>query len=167
MSFWNQRRTSEDVFCMEVTELQRERGKRLLLAQQMICTICFSPPRERWIVFFCLFFYFCEFLAHFDRSVLWYDSSYPPLFPRILFCSSDMFVSPGWRAFSSCASMRGSSIRLQMKSFFDNRLLGSGSVPRLHAVILRCSLIALKELPQPPDLDLSGSRGFHSTVTVL
>lgn len=55
----------------------------------------------------------------------------------------------------------------QMKSFFDNRLLGSGSVARLHAVILRCSLIALKELPQPPDLDLSGSRGFYSTVTTV
>ena len=40
-------------------------------------------------------------------------------------------------------------------------------MPRLHADIGRCSLIALKELPQPPDLDLSGSRGFHSSVTVL
>lgn len=54
-----------------------------------------------------------------------------------------------------------------MKRLFDSRLVGSGSLPGLHAVILRFSLIALEEQPLPPDLDLSDSRGFRSTVSTL
>lgn len=81
-----------------------------------------------------------------------------------------MFASPRQYAFycfhpaNQCEEVQHI---LQMKRLFDNRLLGSGSLPGLHTVILRFSLIALEERPRPPDLDLSGSRGFHSTVGVL
>lgn len=55
----------------------------------------------------------------------------------------------------------------QMKRLFDSRLVGSGSLPGLHAVILRFSLIALEEQPRAPDLDLSDSRGFRRFQHVL
>lgn len=55
----------------------------------------------------------------------------------------------------------------QMRGLFLNRLLGSGSLPGLHTVILRFSLIALQERPGPPDLDLSGTRGFQLMVIGL
>lgn len=89
--------------------------------------------------FFVVFFYFFEFLAHFDRSVLWYDSSYPPLFPCILFWSSDMFVPLSWRAFLSFESMRGSSIHPTDEELFWQsapRIRVSAQTSRCHFKML-------------------------------
>ncbi len=93
-------------FAWHSQNCKEREGKDCCWHNRWFVQFVFLPPRERWIVF-----YFFEFLAHVDRSVLWYDSSCPPSFPCILFWSSDMFVSLSWCAFSSCESMRESSIR--------------------------------------------------------
>lgn len=62
--------------------------------------------------------------------------------------------------------MQGSLIHpTDVKAFFFSPRIGvSAQSPGCHFKMLFNSI---KELLQPSDLDLSGSRGFHSSVTVL
>lgn len=98
-----------------------------------------------------------------------YDSTYSPLFSCLSVDIMVCFSLPMcFLLFSHPANQCGQFGHIpQMRGLFVNRLLGSGSLPGLHTVILRFSLIALEEQPQPPDLDLSGSRGFHLMVIGL
>lgn len=94
------------------------------------------------------------------------DSTYPPPFSCLCSCSGLFFFA--FLLFSHPANQcRQFGPIPQMRGLFVNRLLGSGSLPGRHTVILRFSLIALQERPQPPDLDLSGSGGFHLMVIGL
>ena len=71
--------------------------------------------------------------------MLYYDSSHPPLFPCILFSGSDMFVSFSWCTFSSCESMRESSIHSADDELFwqsPPRIRVNAQTPRCHFKML-------------------------------
>lgn len=155
-------------FAWNSQNCKEREGKDCYWHSRWFVQFVFLPPGKDELFFFFLFFFISlNFLliltglcSGMTPAILHYFPASCSEAVTCLFPSADVL---------SCPSNQCEEVQYipQMKSFFDNRLLGSGSVPRLHAVILRCSLIALKELPQPPDLDLSGSRGFHSTVTGL
>lgn len=121
------------------------------------------------LIYIWVFVSLLQILTRFDRPVLQCDSSYSPtLFLCTLFdvvaclCNSKLLCILLLQI-NELTSIHPTDVR----AFLTDQLLESGSVSRLYAVILRCSLIALTALLLPSDLDLSGSRGFHSTVTVL
>lgn len=142
------------VLHIELTEPQREKEKTSLPAQQMICTICFSPLRkdELCLRFKEVFLYYFILLFFISLNFLFIltglcSGKIPALLHYFPAASSAVvtWVYLGWSAFSSYESIQGSLIYpADEEVFFNNWLLGSRSLPRLHAVILRCSLIALK-----------------------